>query len=207
VLMDVQMPEMDGFEATAAIRARESMTGVHTPIVAMTAHALKGDRERCLAAGMDGYVSKPLRPQELFDVLASVAPGASAAGNGPSPPPEPQPTPDAFDMAATLERVDGDLELMKELVGLFLGECPRRMAEIREAIGRRDGPGLERAAHALKGSVGNFGAQRAYDAAGRLEQAAHELDWDRVEQESTALEAAIGQLEPAFGKLVRAGES
>ncbi len=154
ILMDMQMPEMDGFEATAAIRARESATGAHTPIVAMTAHALKGDRERCLAAGMDAYVSKPLRPQDFFDVLASVVPASGDAGSFPA---EPESGPDAFDIAAALERVDGDRELMKELAGLFLGECPRCMGEIRQAIAQRDGPGLQRAAHYLKGSVGNLG--------------------------------------------------
>ena len=154
VLMDVQMPEMDGFEATAAIRAREAGTGAHTPIIAMTAHALKGDRERCLAAGMDGYVTKPLRPQELYEALeglplASVA-GAAAAGSTSEPA--------VFDRDAALERMDGDVELLKELVGLFLDECPQRMAEIREALTRRDATKLRQAAHTLKGSVGNFGA-------------------------------------------------
>jgi PAS domain S-box-containing protein len=204
VLMDVQMPEMDGFEATAAIRARESATGAHTPIVAMTAHALKGDRERCLAAGMDAYVSKPLRPQELFDVLGGLLP--AVAEGGPSPA-EPEAPPVAFDLTAALERVDGDLDLMKELAGLFLGECPQRMAEIRQAISCRDGPGLQRAAHYFKGSVGNFGAHRAYEAAGRLERDGRDLEWGRVEQDWTALEEAIGQLEPAFAELVRAGVS
>ena len=74
VLMDVQMPEMDGFEATAAIRAHEREGGAHVPIIAMTAHAMKGDQERCVAAGMDGYVSKPISPQRLFDEIDRVVP-------------------------------------------------------------------------------------------------------------------------------------
>jgi two-component system, sensor histidine kinase and response regulator len=109
-------------------------------------------------------------------------------------------------MAAALERVDGDRELMRELAGLFLGECPRRMSEIRQAIDRQDGTGLWRAAHDLKGSVGNFGARRAYEAAARLELDGRDQHWDRVEQDWSDLEAAIGQIEPAFAELVRAGE-
>src|SRR5262249_47047565 len=80
VLMDVQMPEMDGFEATARIREREQGTGEHIPIVAMTAHAMKGDRERCLEAGMDGYVPKPIRAAELYQALATFAPSDPPAG-------------------------------------------------------------------------------------------------------------------------------
>ena len=158
----------------------------------MTAHALKGDRERCLAAGMDAYVSKPLRPQELFDVLAR----ADAVGSPAEPPPLHAVTevpPDAFDMAAALERVDGDLELMKELAGLFLGECPRRMAEIRQAIDVRDGPALQRAAHYLKGSVGNFGARRAFDGGRATRNGRARLEWGRAEQEWAALEEAIAR--------------
>ncbi len=90
VLMDVQMPEMDGFEAAAVIRARDAERGGHTPIVAMTAHALLGDRERCLAAGLDAYVAKPLRPHELFEVLEGLVPRAGSAGLA-TPRPEPRP--------------------------------------------------------------------------------------------------------------------
>jgi CheY-like chemotaxis protein len=199
VLMDVQMPEMDGFEAAAAIRVHEAAKGTHTPIVAMTAHALKGDRERCLAAGMDAYVAKPLQPQELFGVLAGLVP----ADLEPAPAgPEPQPA--AFDLAAALERVDGDIELMCELGGLFLSECPQRMAEIRQAIIERDARKLEQSAHALKGSVGNFEAREAFAAAGRLERNGREHDWDQVEANWAALEAAINRLKPALVGLGRA---
>jgi PAS domain S-box-containing protein len=204
VLMDVQMPEMDGLEATAAIRAREAEAGCHTPIVAMTAHALQGDRERCLAAGMDAYVSKPLRPQELFDVLESLLPAPADGGSAPA---APEPMPAAFDMAAALERVDGDVDLMRELAGLFLGECARRMADIRRAIDRRDGSALHQAAHYLKGSVGNLGARQAFEAAGRLERDGREGRWDRAEEDWAALEGAIGRLGPAFAELVGARDN
>jgi CheY-like chemotaxis protein len=199
VLMDVQMPEMDGFLAAAAIRAHEATTGTYTPIVAMTAHALKGDRERCLAAGMDAYLAKPLQPQELFGVVESLVP----AGLGPAPAaPEAQPV--AFDLAAALERVDGDIELMNELGGLFLSECPQRMADIRQAIVERDARKLEHWAHTLKGSVGNFAAGEAFAAAGRLERDGREQDWGQAEADWAALEAAINRLKPALVGLGRA---
>jgi PAS domain S-box-containing protein len=201
VLMDVQMPEMDGFEATAAIRAREAATGVHTPIVAMTAHALKGDRERCLEAGMDAYLSKPIRAEQLFAVLERLLPESIG---GEARPDEEASPPIGFDLATALGRVDGDLELLRELAGLFLGECPQRMAEIRRAIDERDGPGLQQAAHYLKGSVGNFGARQAFEAAGRLVRDGRDRNWERAGQNRAALEEAIGRLEPAFAQLVRA---
>ncbi len=203
VLMDVQMPEMDGFEATAAIRARESATGVRTPIIAMTAHAMKGDRERCLAEGMDDYVSKPLRPHELFealDRLGSTTASTAAADEESARPP-------AFDLATALDRVDGDTELLKELAGLFLDECPKRMAEIRRAILERDTSGLRKSAHALRGSVANFGAPAATEAAALLEKGGHDQDWADVEPAWAALEEAIAGLTPALAKLGQTGKA
>ena len=193
VLMDVQMPEMDGFEATAAIRAREEESGGHTPIIAMTAHALKGDRERCLEAGMDAYITKPLRPRDLFQILEGVMPPDGEA--------EPRIDEVAFDLSTALERMDGDVELLKELAGLFVAECSKRMKEIRQAITRRDGAGLQNVAHTLKGSVGNFGARDAVEAAKLLEQDGREQNWTHAETAWSALEKAIGRLEPALSGL------
>jgi PAS domain S-box-containing protein len=199
VLMDVQMPEMDGFAATAAIRAREAATGAHTPIIAMTAHALKGDRDRCLAAGMDGYVAKPLRSRELFEALEGLVPAAADAAAAARPAPTGSETqPADFDMAATLERMDGDVELMKELAGLFLSEWPQRMVEIGQAITQRDPARLQRAAHTLRGSVGNFAARQAFETAQRLESDGQEQDWDRAEEHWSALKEAIGRLNVAL---------
>ncbi|WP_165252233.1 response regulator [Paludisphaera soli] len=207
VLMDVQMPEMDGFEATAAIRARESASGARTPIIAMTAHAMKGDRERCLAEGMDDYVAKPLRPQELFEALERLAPavaGTPTTSDNAAPGPTPAP---AFDLAAALDRVDGDVDLMKELAGLFLDECPPRMAEIRRAIRERDASSLKKAAHALRGSAANFGAQAATKASERLEIAGRDQDWGDVDAALAALEASIAGLTPALAEFGRTGRA
>jgi two-component system sensor histidine kinase/response regulator len=191
------MPEMDGFEATAAIRAGENASGKHMPIIAMTAHAMKGDRERCLAAGMDGYVSKPLQPQALFDVVEGLA-GASVV-----PPNEssPEPTESPFDEATALSRTAGDVALLKELVAIFCEECPKLMAEIRDAIGDGDPGKLRLAAHTLKGAVGNFGAVAVCDAALRLETIGRDGNLAGAAEVFERLQAEVERLLPALTAL------
>ena len=177
VLMDVQMPEMDGLEATRQIRDRESAGRSfrvprsdfrirRVPIIAMTAHAMKGDRERCLATGMDGYVSKPIRPDELLEAIESLVAEESdseeaTAGDGRGEV--------NFDRDRALGVVGGDAELLDELVSLFLGDYPRLVSEIEQTISNGDAQGLMRAAHTLKGTIGTFGTKGAFNAALKLE--------------------------------------
>ena len=209
ILMDVQMPEMDGLAATAAIRAREQETGRHIPIVALTAHAMKGDRERCLAAGMDAYVAKPLRAEELFTALAGLLP-ASALPLTAKPGADSPPGADAssglasteyenvnepvFDRQAALHRVEGDQALLRLMIQLFAGQSAQLLAEILTAAANGDGPVLERAAHKLKGSVGNFSARRAAAVALRLEQMGHAGDMAGAVLACTELEQELAQL-------------
>ena len=168
VLMDMQMPNLDGLEATGLLRERERLLGLpRQAVVAMTAHAMKGDRERCLAAGCDEYVAKPIRPRDLFDAidrsLALAAPRAEIAT--PSPAPEGRAGAPIHDRAAALEGLDGDEELLQDLAAVFLEDSPRLMAAVRQAVAEGDPGRLERAAHSLKGSVANFGARAASEAA------------------------------------------
>ncbi|MGD0920158.1 MAG: PAS domain S-box protein [Terriglobia bacterium] len=198
VLMDVQMPEMDGFEATAAIRQKEEASGIHLPIIAMTAHAMKGDRERCLAAGMDGYVSKPIEPKELFEALEGFEPSPRkdeerADGLGPVEP--------VWDFSAALARVDGDAELLGELARLFLGDCARLVSAIEAAVAGRDSEALERAAHALRSAIGNFDAQAALEAALKLEIMGREGHVAEAEEACAALERQVERLKPALAHL------
>jgi CheY-like chemotaxis protein len=196
VLMDVEMPEMGGFEATAAIRAREKTTGAHVPIIAMTAHALKGDRERCLAAGMDDYVPKPIQAQELRQAIAAVvppeAPAAASAANSEER---------VIDPAAALERVGGDRELLAELFQVFADQCPRWLAEVRDAIARGDADRLRRAAHSLKGAVGNFGADTAFDLAQRLETMGRDGNLTAAPGTFADLEKQLERLLPVLAAL------
>ncbi len=198
VLMDVQMPHMDGLEATAAIRAREKRSGGHLPILALTAHALKSDRERCLTAGMDGYLAKPVRTRELLREIerlvggAAAPPGSEAGADGAGP----------IDLPAVLERVGGDAGLLAEIAEVFLGSCPGMVRDVTEAIERGDREGLERAAHSLKGAVANFGARGAFQAALRLEEMARNgeaLSGAREARE--VLEAEIAALLPEIAAL------
>ena len=184
VLMDVQMPVMGGFDATAAIRARERETGEHLRIVAMTAHAMRGDRERCLAAGMDGYISKPIDPRQLFAAVEEAVPESGPTGVDAHA--------EAFDAAALRRRVDGNDAILREVIGLFLEDCPARLAAIERAIKQRDAEALRQAAHALKGSAANVSAVRLADAASVLERigADSRLDaavgaWQQLSVETT----------------------
>jgi PAS domain S-box-containing protein len=198
VLMDVEMPEMGGFEATAAIRAREQKTQGHLPIIALTAHAMKGDRERCLAAGMDGYVTKPIRGSELFQAMEQVLSGRPGIERAE---PESPPVREVMDRSAALERVGGDTQLLRELAGVFLAECPQWLSEIRGAINTRDPLKLKRAAHTLKGAVGTFGAAEAFEASLRLEKMSSLGELSQVEDAWCALQQALARLQPALEAL------
>jgi PAS domain S-box-containing protein len=195
VLMDVQMPEMDGMEATAAIRARERVLGSHLPIIGVTAHAMKGDRERCLEGGMDGYVSKPVRMDLLFSELLRLVPGASPLGTEPHPAPtvavangDPG---SALDRSALLDRVEGDMELLGEIIGLFKEDSVRQIAAIRDAIDKKQPDLLRRAAHTLKGTCGNLGAPEAAATALELEELAAAGDFSGAQQSLRSLEEQI----------------
>ncbi|MGD1103135.1 MAG: response regulator [Terriglobia bacterium] len=194
VLMDVQMPEMDGFEATRVIREKEVVTHTHTPIIAMTAHAMKGDRERCLAAGMDGYIAKPIRPAELFA-------GIERFTRRPEPTPEKLPSPsedDCIDWQAAWANLEGDHNLLSELALLFLDDLPQQMEAIHRAVDKMQIHDLERLAHRLKTSVGNFAAKPAFEAAFRLEKIARQGDFKQVPQAVEALEYEIRRLQGAL---------
>ena len=196
VLMDVQMPGLDGFEVARRIRAREQ-GGRRTPIVAMTASAMKGDRERCLAGGMDDYVAKPVTPDTLDAALrrwvsvarpavptASPGPGAAASG--------------VLDEAtvATLMSLDDDGTLMDELVATFLGLVPGRLASIREAARKQDAAGLARTAHALGGSCANLGCRLMANLCAELEVLGRSGSVAGALELLTALEAEGAEVRP-----------
>jgi PAS domain S-box-containing protein len=198
VLMDVQMPQMDGLEATAAIRRTEAETGGHVPIIAMTAHAMKGDRERCLAAGMDGYVSKPIRAVELYAAVESAKkPRPTPESAEPTQPAGPQ----LVDWVGAMETVDGDISLFREMVEAFMEDCPKLLADVRDAIQAGDGPRCRRAAHTLKGAAGHLGARAAQERAQALETLAASGNLADAVQLVGLLENELVRLGPALKAL------
>ena len=206
ILMDVQMPEMDGFEATARIRQGEQKTGRHIPIVAMTAHALKGDRERCLQAGMDGYVAKPIQREELFAAIEKLT-----SPTGAESPVEAAPAPQSaaaeippLNMDAALQRFEGDREFLLELWGEFLDYAAAELQVMHECRANGDAKRFERSAHSIKGAAANLEAEGMRAHALKLEEAGREGrmaaaqdELGRLEQERTRLQAYFEQVKKA----------
>jgi two-component system sensor histidine kinase/response regulator len=195
ILMDIQMPEMDGFEATRRIR-EWAQGNAAIPIIAMTAHAMKGDEEKCIDAGMDDYVSKPIQPATLFDVIDKVVRNtqknkttkASRGDTGNVFAPR------SFDLAKAMETVLNDEDIFREIAELFLQELPDSLAKIRQGVVDKDGYTLERAAHSLKGSVGNFGADEAYKTAQHLELLGKQGKLERAAEEFSRLKKSVDDL-------------
>ncbi len=194
ILMDVQMPEMDGFEATRLIREHEG-TGRHTPIIAMTAHAMQGDRQRCLQAGMDDYVSKPIQPQDLFAVLKhwTSAPAAEPAPAPPQPAGENGDTP--LNLETALPRFGDDRELFLEVLTEFVQRLPDDLERLTAAMQSRDASQLSQEAHRLRGAAATLSAERLCTMAQQLEMQSREGDLSQAPGFVAAAQAEVPRLQ------------
>jgi two-component system sensor histidine kinase/response regulator len=198
VLMDVQMPGMSGFEAAQAIRDREGTRGRRLPIVALTAHALQGDRERCLDAGMDGYLSKPIDVDGLIETVERFGDGLPRTGR---PRTGPRSRPDAhvvFDPRAALAHTGGDRRLLAEMVALFRSDCPSYLRRLASALERRQGEALRMAAHGLKGALATVGSERGRELAAELEELGRSSRFDEAQGKYLRLRDHLRLLEQAF---------
>jgi len=204
ILMDMMMPEMDGLEATRRIREAELNQGGakenHTPIIAMTANAMTGDRERCIAAGMDGYVSKPVKPEVLYQEIdlvlrRSAKPTVPATSVTPSLA-EKLPI---YDRADALSRIADDEELLTTLIEMFVADAPSYLAEVDSALAATDWPRLLRAGHTLKGVFATFSARRGEHAARELEVAAKAADAEACTRLASSMHAEVQAFLKAIG--------
>ncbi|MBF0523622.1 MAG: PAS domain S-box protein [Deltaproteobacteria bacterium] len=200
ILMDVEMPVMDGLDATRAIRETEKTTGKHIPIIAMTAYAMGDDRERCLASGMDDYLTKPINSEKLFEVINKFV---SIPGEQFSRPElfgmndhQAWSTGDDFNPVELLKRAFNDHDLAKELLRMFLESIPPRIFDIKEAVDHNDAGALLHAAHFLKGSAGNIAAKGLFQTARQLEQMAKDGDLTSAEETYLRLEKEFNRLKP-----------
>ena len=197
ILMDAQMPEMGGIEATEEIRAREQLTGDHIPIIAMTAHAMTGDREKFLSAGMDGYVPKPIKANVLFDAIKTVTAQASAARQSTNTINNAR----ILDRQAILDQLADDVELVAKMANIALTEIPSDLAALRRAVHQPDAARVAHFGHALKGALSNFNAQHAVEAAYRLEVMGRQGDLSRASDTCDELETWIDRLLPELAEL------
>jgi len=185
VLMDMQMPVMDGLMATEEIRKLEQGTGGHIPIIAMTANSMKGDQEKCLAAGMDDFVAKPIMVKDFFDTLTHWIKKEKRKTGALPPPPE-----DLFNLSAVLEKFDGDIDFFRNIAELFMKDTPERIDALAHSLKNMDAKEVEAVAHTLKGTSGNFGISRLYDLFSELQELGKERRLDeasRIFDEATTV--------------------
>jgi CheY-like chemotaxis protein len=198
------MPLLDGLQATAKIREHERTTGRRVPIVAMTAHALAGDREKCLAAGMDGYLTKPILVDDLYAAIAGIlaatsaraAPAAATQASGAREPPEPAAA--VFDPVKLQERAGNDQALLRRIVAMFDEDYPDLKRKVDAALAAQDSQALNEAAHTLKGVIRNFHAHRAGDNSEALERCGRQCDWAGAQLVWTSLQSDIAELQTAL---------
>jgi two-component system, sensor histidine kinase and response regulator len=198
VLMDVQMPEMDGLTATRKIREMATPAKSRVPIIAMTAHAIKGDRERCLQAGMDSYISKPMTSQGIAAAIAEVV-ELKDQGNVPTRIPLVAVSSSTWNRSAVLERIDGDESLLRELLAIFLEESPKQLTSLQLAIESGNPEEVERTAHSMKGELGYLGLANAAQTAKDLER----LGYERNLPPAAALLVSLKAEVSAVSKLMR----
>jgi PAS domain S-box-containing protein len=196
VLMDIQMPELDGLQATAQIRKKERGSLQRLPVVAITAQTSQADRQQCFEAGMDAYVTKPVRVPELMSTIESVVPGGSLMDDDKQHPGSVEEQLHQLDESLALSRVGGDFDLLREVVELFLSDYPQSLEKIRAAVEARDPTELEHHAHSLKGSVSTFGAKEAFEAALELEKKGRSGDLSDAEDGLYKLEYALQAIRP-----------
>ncbi len=209
IFMDVQMPELDGLNATKRIRKDEASSGKHVPIVAMTAHATKRDKDICLESGMDAYVPKPIRPRELQKVLNDIGKRKENINSADGQDPEnceknmTGSKGNVLDINEALERVDGDMELLGEIACIFLGNLPQVKQDIQASLGCQDADTLIRVSHLLKSSVGNFAAHTAYQLAATLESAAKQGDLKVAQETWPLLKLELNKLSEALRQIIQ----
>jgi len=204
ILMDIQMPEMDGFQATQIIREKEKSRNTRIPIVAITAHAMEGDRERCIAAGMDTYVGKPIRPAELLETLQQVSsPDGSSTVMKPKGAAEESGSNSILNRQELLDRLEGNQELCREVLEAFRRQCPKMMSAIEAAVAQKDAEELYSAAHALRGAAANVSALSVSTQASLLEKAGRTKDLSNVDQWNTSLRQEVDRLEHVLSKMVK----
>ena len=201
ILMDVEMPVMNGFEATADIRARESANGSRRmPIIALTAHAMQGDRERCLAAGMDSYATKPIQPTELFaivdELLAANPPEVTMTAPNPSDAP-------VLDRTALYEQVGDEADLLLKVIEMFRTDSVSVVAKLDAALGRGDASEVHQAAHRIKGALLTLGGKAAAAVAMRLEHMGRAGDLSNGAADLALLRQELERLDPELADVTR----